>query len=252
MRRITDIFCVFQIQLARLRREAGPFLLASVVFPLVMYMFTSAVGADGAGGALDPAQRVRFLSGSIVFSLSLTAISWLGYLLLENRFTGRLKLFATLPLAPSSYVSGVFLFALAQAGIGTTVLLTVARIFGVRTSVSAFGALLLVAVIVLTVLCVCGIGVIIAARARSFTEGSLLTDALGAGLVFLGPIYFPPDALPRPLELFSRILPTTYAARGVQTTLQGGNGVGVDLVTLAVMATITIAIGFRVMRWQED
>jgi len=256
-RRLTDIFCVFQIQLARLRREAGPFLLASVVFPLVMYMFTSAVGTGaagvpGAGSALDPAQQVRYLSGSIVFSLSLTAISWLGYLLLENRFTGRLKLFATLPLAPSSYVTGVFLFALAQAGIGTTVLLTVARLFGVHTSVSASGALLLIAVIVLTVLCVCGIGVIIAARARSFTEGSLLTDALGAGLVFLSPVYMPASALPWPLEVFSRILPTTYAARGVQTTLQGGSGVGLDLVTLGVMATITLAIGFRVMRWQED
>lgn len=251
-RRLTDIVCVFQIQLARLRREAGPFLLASVVFPLVMYMFTSAVGAPGVGTAMDPAQRMRFLSGSIVFSLSLTAISWLGYLLLENRFTGRLKLFATLPLAPSSYVTGVFLFALAQAGIGTTVLLTVARAFGVRATVTIPGAVLLVGIIILTVLCVCGIGVIIAARARSFSEGSLLTDALGAGLVFLAPIYCPPDALPRPLELFSRILPTTYAARGVQTTLLGGSQVGVDLVTLAVMATITLAVGFRVMRWQED
>jgi len=249
---VTDTLCVFQIQLARLRREAGPFLLASVVFPLVMYMFTSAVGAPGVGAAMDPATRMRFLSGSIVFSLSLTAISWLGYLLLENRFTGRLKLFATLPLAPSSYVSGIFLFALAQAGIGTTVLLTVARAFGVRTSVSASGALLLVGVIVLTVLCVCGIGVIIAARARSFTEGSLLTDALGAGLVFLAPVYCPPNALPRPVELFSRILPTTYAVRGVQTTLLGGSGIGADLVTLAVMATVTLAVGFRVMRWQED
>lgn len=254
-RRLTDILCVFQIQLARLRREAGPFLLASVVFPLVMYMFTSAIGVPGAamgGAALDPAHRMRFLSGSIVFSLSLTAISWLGYLLLENRFTGRLKLFATLPLAPSSYVTGIFLFALAQAGIGTTVLITVARAFGVRTSVSVPGALLLVAIIVLTVLCVCGIAVIIAARARSFSEGSLLTDALGAGLVFLAPVYSPPEALPRPLELFSRMLPTTYAARGVQTTLLGGSGVGVDLLTLAVMAAITLALGFRVMRWQED
>jgi len=251
-RRLTDIVCVFQIQLARLRREAGPFLLASVVFPLVMYMFTSAVGAPGAGTVTDPAQRMRFLSGSIVFSLSLTAISWLGYLLLENRFTGRLKLFATLPLAPSSYVTGVFLFALAQAGIGTAVLLSVARVFGVRTSVSIPGSLLLISVIVLTVLCVCGIGVIIAARARSFSEGSLLTDALGAGLVFLAPVYCPPEALPRPLQLFSRVLPTTYAVRGVQTTLIGGSGVGMDLLALAVMAMITLAIGFRVMRWQED
>jgi ABC-2 type transport system permease protein len=252
-RRLTDIGCVFRIHLARLRREAGPFLLASVVFPLVMYMFATSVGATGAGAALDASQRIRFLAGSIVFSLSLTAVSWLGYLLLENRFTGRLKLFATLPLAPSSYVIGIVVFALAQAAIGTGVLIAIARAFGVRTALSIpLGGLLLAAVLVLTVLCVCGIGVIIAARARSFSEGSLLTDALGAGLVFLAPIYCAPEALPRPLQLLSHVMPTTYAARGVQTTLLGGHAVGLDLLTLAMMAAATLAVGFRVMRWQED
>jgi hypothetical protein len=38
----------------------------------------------------------------------------------------------------------------------------------------------------------------------------------------------------------------------VQTTLRGGTGVGVDLLTLSVMAAITLAVGFSVMRWQED
>jgi ABC-2 type transport system permease protein len=252
-RRLTDIGCVFRIHLARLRREAGPFLLASVVFPLVMYMFATSVGTTGAGTALDASQRVRFLAGSIVFSLSLTAVSWLGYLLLENRFTGRLKLFATLPLAPSSYVIGIVIFALAQAAIGTGVLIAIARAFGVRTAISIpLGGLLLAALLVLTVLCVSGIGVIIAARARSFSEGSLLTDALGAGLVFLAPIYCAPEALPRPLQLLSHVMPTTYAARGVQTTLLGGSAVGLDLLTLAVMAAATLAVGFRVMRWRED
>src|SRR5215471_19443873 len=121
---LSAIICVFRVHLARLRAEAGPFLLAAIVFPVAMYLFANAVH----GAAADDL-RQRFLAGSIVFSLSLTAVSWLGYLLLENRFTGRLKLFATLPLAPSSYVSGVVVFALAQAAIGTTVLLAVARAF---------------------------------------------------------------------------------------------------------------------------
>src|SRR5215471_5174150 len=122
MPRMTDIACVFRIQLASMRRELGPFLLAALIFPSGMYLFANAV----AEVRLEQNQ-LRFLAGSIVFSLSLTSVSWLGYLLLENRFTGRLKLFATLPLAPSSYVSGVVVFALAQATIGTTVLLAVAR-----------------------------------------------------------------------------------------------------------------------------
>src|SRR5712691_4249192 len=106
MPELRHIGAVFRIHLARLRAEAGPFLLAALVFPTAMYLFANAIRGDAAGDQ----NRFRFLAGSIVFSLSLTAISWLGYLLLENRFTGRLKLFATLPLAPSSYVFAILIF----------------------------------------------------------------------------------------------------------------------------------------------
>src|SRR5205807_2376012 len=129
MTRVTDIFGVFRIQLASMRREIGPFLLAAFVFPSVMYLFANAVGGVA---STQNENRVRFLAGSIIFSLSLTSISWLGYLLLENRFTGRLKLFATLPITPSSYVFGVLVFALAQAALGTTALLLVGRALGVN------------------------------------------------------------------------------------------------------------------------
>src|SRR5436305_12865009 len=131
MQRMTDITGVFRIQLASMRREIGPFLLAALVFPSAMYLFANAVsGAE----SQQNQNRLRFLAGSIIFSLSLTSISWLGYLLLENRFTGRLKLFATLPLAPSSYVFGFLVFALAQGALSTVTLLLVGRAFGVRVT----------------------------------------------------------------------------------------------------------------------
>src|SRR5262245_31272759 len=116
MRRMNDIVCVFRIQLMSMRAEVGPFLLAALVFPAAMYLFANAVSGAEAAQAVN---RLRFLSGSILFSLSLTSISWLGYLFLENRFTGRLKLFATLPLAPSSYVLGMLTFAFLQAALAT-------------------------------------------------------------------------------------------------------------------------------------
>src|SRR5262249_51727102 len=128
MRRLSDIVCVFRIQLMSMRKEIGPFLLAALVFPSAMYLFANAVSRTEA-----PEQtRLRFLAGSIVFSLSLTSISWLGYLLLENRFTGRLRLFATLPLAPSSYVFGVLIFALAQAALGTATVMLVGKMLGAQ------------------------------------------------------------------------------------------------------------------------
>src|SRR5260370_22006249 len=195
-----------------------------------MYLFANALG----GGEVAPQQSgVRFLAGSIVFSLSLTSISWRGYLLLENRFTGRLKLFATMPLAPSSYILGILLFAFAQAALGTTALIFIGRTFGVRMRPSI---LMLASVVMLTVLCLCGLGAIIAARARSFTQGSILTDALGAGLVLLAPIYYTPETMPHSLRARSPLLPTALAARAVQTTLAGGHQIGGVMGAAGLMA----------------
>jgi ABC-2 type transport system permease protein len=246
MRRLNEIGCVFRIQLAGMRGEAGPFLLAAVVFPSAMYLFAGAVGgAEAAQGEM----RLRFLAGSIVFSLSLTSISWLGYRMLENRFTGRLKLFATLPLAPSSYLFGFLGFALAQGALSTATLLAVGRWAGVplRPSVSS-----LALVVVLTVLCLCGLGAVVAARARSFTEGSLMTDALGAGLVFLAPVYYGPEAMPHWLGAVSRWLPTTFAASAVRTSLAGGHEVYGEALALALTAAATLALGLRLLKWRED
>jgi ABC-2 type transport system permease protein len=245
MKRVSEIICVFRIQLMSMRAQLGPFLLAALIFPAGMYLFANAVG--GAEAAQE-SNRLRFLAGSIVFSLSLTSISWLGYLLLENRFTGRLKLFATLPLSPSSYISGILVFAFVQAMLSVATLLLVGRALGVRTRPS----FMLVPVVMLTVLCLCGLGAIIAARARSFTEGSLLTDALGAGLVFFSPVYYAAENLPPAWRAISQWLPTTLAARAGLTTLSGGNQIGSELFALGLMALVTLTLGFRLTKWRED
>ena len=240
---LSAIICVFRVHLARLRAEAGPFLLAAIVFPAAMYLFANAVH-----GAAGDDLRQRFLAGSIVFSLSLTAISWLGYLLLENRFTGRLKLFATLPLAPSSYVFGILLFGVAQAILGISVLITLARLLGVQMHP---GVLPLSATVMLTMLCFCGLSVIVAARARSFSEGSLMTDTLGAGLVLVAPVYYSPDAIPQSVRLVSQWLPTSLAAHAAQAALVG-NYSPPDLIALAFMAVVSLSIGFKLMQFREN
>lgn len=251
-KRLTDIFCVFQIHLARLRREAGPFLLAAIVFPIGMYLFASGIAHQNQT-TISNEEKLHFLAASIVFSLSLTAISWLGYLLLENRFTGRLKLFATLPLAPSSYVFGVLVFAVAQGALGTISMLAAAKILGAETNIGGiFGVCLLALVVVVALFALCGISVMVAARVRSFSEGSLYTDALGAGLVLLAPVYYSAETLPGFLRWTGYVLPTTYIARAVDKILQGNWFVGFEISILCFMAMLTLAGGFRAMNWRED
>lgn len=252
-KRIADIFCIFQIHLARLKREAGPFLLAAIVFPIGMYLFASGIARQNPSEAISNDSKLHFLAASIVFSLSLTAISWLGYLLLENRFTGRLKLFAILPLAPSSYVFGVLIFALAQGALGTISMLIAAKILGVETSIGGiWGAILLALTVFLALLSLCGISVIIAARVRSFSEGSLYTDALGAGLVLLAPVYYSAETLPNFMRWLGYVLPTTYISSAINKILSGNSYVVSEFSILALMAFVTLAAGFRSLDWREE
>lgn len=250
---ISDIFCVFQIHLARLRAESGPFLMAAIAFPIGMYLFANGVVAESIGQELSNAAKLRFLAASMVFSLSLTAISWFGYLLLENRFTGRLKLFATMPVAVSAYVFGVLIFALAQGAIATVSMLAVARVLGVTTQFSGLGGMLLLALVVfLAVISLCGISLIIAARVRSFSEGSLMTDALGAGLVLLAPVYYPTERLPVVLQWVGKILPTTYIFEAINKVLAGNSVIWTELLILTIIAVVTLLAGFSQMKWREN
>ena len=159
-----------------------------------------------------------------------------------------MKLFATLPLAPSSYVFGILIFGIVQAVLGSGMLILVARLLGARTQL---GVLPLALTILLTMLCLCGISVIIATRARSFSEGSLLMDSLGAGLVFLAPVYYSAEALPHGLRIVSEWLPTALAAHAVQQALAGSFAIR-DLAVLSAMAVVTLSVGFKLMQFREN
>ena len=251
-KRLSDIFCVFQIHLARLRREVGPFLLAAIVFPIGMYLFANGI-AHQTAETVSNDEKLHFLAASMVFSLSLTAVSWLGYLLLENRFTGRLKLFATLPLAASSYIFGVLIFALVQGTLGIISMLVAAKILGVETNINGIGGFLSLALVIFTaMLSLCGISVIVAARVRSFSEGSLYTDALGAGMVLLAPVYYSSNTLPLVLRWLGYVLPTTYISGAINKILAGNSFIGGEILILILMAATTLAGGFWTMNWREE
>jgi ABC-2 type transport system permease protein len=253
MKELTDIGCIFRIHLARLRAEAGPFLLAAIVFPIGMYLFSNALIARDVGFELPESERLHFLSASLVFSLSLTAISWFGYLLLENRFTGRLRLFATMPVTVPSYVFGVLIFAIVQGMIATASLLAGAWVLGVHPHFSgADGVALLAVIVFLAVVCLSGISLLVAARARSFSEGSLMTDALGAGLVLIAPIYIPSDQLPRVMQWLGEVLPTTYIFGAIDKVVAGNSSIGGELAILAVMSFAILFAGFSQMRWRDN
>ena len=132
-------------------------------------------------------------------------------------------------------------------------MLVAAKILGVETNIGGIdGVLSLALVIFAAMLALCGISVIVAARVRSFSEGSLYTDALGAGMVLLAPVYYSADTLPLALRWLGYILPTTYIAGAINKILTGNPFIGGEIAVLILMAAITLAGGFWTMNWREE
>ena len=104
----------------------------------------------------------------------------------------------------------------------------------------------------MAIFALCGVSVIIAARVRSFSEGSLYTDALGAGLVLLAPVYYRAEMLPVFMRRLGYILPTTYIASAVNKILAGDFAVDTEISILIFMAAALLAGGFRLMSWREE
>ena len=242
MKTITDIAIIFRIHFTKLRGEMGPFLLTSFLFPVGMYLFLSVVAGE------EHLNRIQFLSGSIVFSTTMVAIMWVGYHLLEDRFRGRLKLFVTSPVKPISYILGVVCFASLQAIIGITGLLIVARLAGLKIHISP----LIFPLLCLGLLSHTAIAIIVSRFAPSMPQGTLITDGLGAGLVFFSPVYYSITQLPPAIRPAAYLLPPTFLADGLKKLLSGNDAIATDMIVLGAMATVSLLISLKLTRWRED
>jgi ABC-type multidrug transport system permease subunit len=242
MKTLTDIPIIFRIHFSKLRGEMGPFLLTSFLFPVGMYLFLSVVAGE------EHINRIQFLSGSIVFSTTMVSIMWVGYHLLEDRFHGRLKLFVTSPVKPVSYILGVICFASLQAIIGITGLLIVAKVIGLQIHISP----LMLPLLCLGLLSHTAIAIIISRFANSMPQGTLITDGLGAGLVFFSPVYYSITQLPHAIRPAAYLLPPTFLADGLRKLLSGNNAITTDMIVLGAMATVSLLISLKLTRWRED
>lgn len=196
----------------------------------------------------EPPQQLRFFTGAILLSFSILTIMWLGSILIEDRFYGRIKLFITAPVSPASYVLGILFYA---------------NVLGLVTSLGFFLAapilsvpvrprmLELFLVVFLTLSTFAGIGVVLSQYAGTLQAGGVLADAVSIILIFLSPVYYSMETLPKSMQLLAALLPPTYAADGISKSLLGKSGVGEDILALLIMSVITLTVAVRSVRWRE-
>jgi ABC-type multidrug transport system permease subunit len=70
-------------------------------------------------------------------------------------------------------------------------------------------------------------------------------------LIFLSPVYYSMETLPKSMQALAALLPPTYAADGISKSLLGKDGVGEDILALLLMSAIALTAAVWSVRWRE-
>jgi ABC-type multidrug transport system permease subunit len=239
---LSDIIVIARIYYLQFRDQLGKYLFSGLLIPLASFFLASATAGR------EASQQLRFFTGAILLSFSIITIMWLGSILIEDRFYGRLKLFITAPVSPISYVLGILFYAYILGLVTSLGFFLAARILGISVEPHLFQ---LFVVVFLTLSTFASIGVILSQYAGTLQAGGVLADAVSIMLIFLSPVYYSMETLPKSMQVLAALLPPTYAAQGISKALLGKNGVGEDILTLLIMSAVTLTVAVRSVRWRE-
>lgn len=239
---LLDICIITRIYHLQFRDQIARFLFFGFLIPAGVYYIANA------STGRDPALQLRFFAASILLSFSMLTIMWLGTIIVEDRFYGRLKLLITTPISRTSYVLGIlgydYILGL-MTGFG---FILVSYLFEIEVQLNLMDVIILV---LLTLSSFTGVSIIVSQQAKSLQAASVLADSTSICLIFFAPVFYPVEELPKVMQYLAALFPTTYAADGMAKALSGKGGIGTDLLALLIMSVVTLTIAIRFMRWRE-
>jgi ABC-2 type transport system permease protein len=167
-------------------------------------------------GREDPRRMAFFVTGSLVMSLSFGGLISLGQHLGSLKAYHAFDYYAALPISKAAFVAAIATRGMLLALPSTLVVLALGHaVFGLP--VPALG----LAVLLLSAYAMAGFGAVIGFWSPSAQVASLATQVLQTIIIFFGPIYYPLESLPQPLQWIARLWPTTYAAEAVRGAMGG-------------------------------
>ena len=239
---LRDVATVFEIRLILIKRGWYWYLMGTLVFPLGMFYFASALAPD------NPDAMRRAMIGTIVFGSTMLTTSMLGQSLIYDRFQGRLKLVITMPVSRFSYAGGILCIGSVLSGSAVCILLTVALITGVDfTFTWSFLPIILTVLLTMS-----GLTLLVVSYAPSPEVGGIMSNLLGIFMALVSPVYFPMEQAPALMRAFGWVSPLRYAADGMMKSLSGQADVILELAILAAFSAVCLGAGLWKLRWQES
>jgi ABC-type multidrug transport system permease subunit len=191
------------------------------------------------------------LPGILGLNLMGTGIWGIGFGIVNARLKKTLKLMTATPMRKSEYLLAQILSRLFFLVLEIAVILA----FGVFAfGVPIRGSLtLLLATALLGSLSFAGLGLLVAARAKTLEAASGLMNLVMVPMWLLSGVFFSAERFPRAAQPLIRALPLTAlndALRAVMLEGKGAAAIASLLLLLAAWGIVTFAVALKIFRWQ--
>lgn len=191
------------------------------------------------------------LPGVLAMTMFMSSMLGLGNSIAGERERGELaRLFMT-PTSISSVISGKIISQLVKEMIQAVVLILSAMLIFNAVINGSFALLILVMLI--SVLCFVGFGMMISATSKTQEDYIQVVMPIAMPMMFICGVFFPKETMPWLLQKISYLLPLTYANDAVRAVmLQGAglNSIALDLVVLLIFTLLFFVVG--VVRFNRD
>lgn len=191
------------------------------------------------------------LPGVLGMTMFMSSMMGLGNSVAGERERGELaRLFMT-PTSISSVLSGKIISQVVKEMIRAVILILSAMlIFNV---VINGNFALLVLVMLISVLCFVGFGMMISATSKTQEDYIQIVMPIAMPMMFICGVFFPKETMPWLLQKISYLLPLTYAEdafRAVMLQGAGLNSIALDLIVLLIFTLLFFVVG--VVRFNRD
>jgi ABC-2 type transport system permease protein len=228
-------------------RQWLPLLLTLTVFLNLGMIFAFSFIA----GSRDPALGQYIVPGSAIMALVTIGVSMVANDLAQQRRTGSILYYASLPISKMAYVLAMVTgngFA-ALPGVLVTVLVG-SWLYQLPL---AFNPMVLL-VLPLSAISLAGFGAAIGLGIRNWRVVGMVAQMTMFFIMFFAPVMIPPERLPGFLRVTGYVLPPTYAARAFRAALQPEitGELVVDVGILAAWAIGSLVVVSRTLEWRLD
>ena len=201
-------------------------------------------------GTINHDRAIFLLGGNMATSIAFGPMSFLITKLGWAKQSQEFDYWIALPIPKLALVFAIVTVALLFALPG----LVSIYIFGSVLFHLAFtNVLALVPLIPLSILPLAGLGALVGTYAPSGQLAGMFSNFLIIFIGFLSPMMILPEALPVPLRIISRFIPTTYVADAFRAVISGQLGMNfiVDIVILTIFAILFLSLAYTRVNWRS-